>query len=66
MPERRNRALTGGRRHGRAQDIVGGAGNAIDVSIGHHGTCDHTEKSRRGQPVCRAPEGHAEKAGLYC
>lgn len=57
--------MTGGRRDGRAQDIVGGAGNAIDVFTGHQGTCDPTEKSRRDQPVCRAPEGRAKKVGLY-
>lgn len=44
---------------------MGGAGNAVDVLIRHQGTCDPTEKSRRGQPVCRAPEGRAKKAGIY-
>lgn len=50
---------------GRAQDIAGGAENAIAVLMDHQWTYDPTEKSRRGQAGGREPEWHAKDAGLY-
>ena len=57
--------MTGGKRGGRAQDSVGGPGNAKDVLIDHQWACDPTEKSRRSQAGCGGPAWHAKEARLY-